>query len=487
MTSKTPNLSKIKETLQLAEKIKAEKAFNKLYEFFPDDGPQSRENYPRHVDFFKAGAKFNERAFSGGNQVGKTLSGSVETTFHLMGEYPDWWEGKRFDKGISALVVGKTKQQLRDSVQEKLLGKTTEIGTGIIPKSKIKDIVYHQGAGRHVDHVVVEGKHGDSYLYFMTHDQGRETFQGRVLDWIWFDEEPPSDVYSEGITRTISVKGLTILTFTPLNGLSDVALSFFPDGRVPKFMEQRYVIQVGWEDVPHLDPDMKKSLMSRYSPHELEARTKGIPIAGSGAIYQVADEDIAVTPFQIPIEWPRAYGFDYGVHRTAAVFMAMDPITNTKYIYDIYTASKKSISDNVVALQKRGAQWMKGASEYFGSDLDGNKFFDQYREYGLNIIKANKAVEAGIAKCTQQLITGKTLVFSTCADWFAEKRLYHRVSEANKSGHFEIVKKFDDLMDAWRYLEMAGDWIFTHHPSYVNEDDPYYDNSYLDKDDVTGY
>jgi phage terminase large subunit-like protein len=53
---------------------------------------------------------------------------------------------------------------------------------------------------------------------------GRET-----LDFVWFDEEPPQDVYIEGLTRTNATGGMVYLTFTPLKGISDVVHSFIQE------------------------------------------------------------------------------------------------------------------------------------------------------------------------------------------------------------------------------------------------------------------
>jgi phage terminase large subunit-like protein len=46
---------------------------------------------------------------------------------------------------------------------------------------------------------------------------------------VWFDEEPPQDIYTEGLMRTMTTQGVVIATFTPLSGLTDVALSFMPE------------------------------------------------------------------------------------------------------------------------------------------------------------------------------------------------------------------------------------------------------------------
>jgi len=63
---------------------------------FPSTGPLRRELYPKHLEFFRAGAAHKERAFIAGNRCGKTVAGGYETTLHLTGLYPDWWEGRRF-------------------------------------------------------------------------------------------------------------------------------------------------------------------------------------------------------------------------------------------------------------------------------------------------------------------------------------------------------------------------------------------------------
>jgi phage terminase large subunit-like protein len=45
----------------------------------------------------------------------------------------------------------------------------------------------------------------------------------------FFDEEPPADIYTEGLTRTNATAGIVWLTFTPLLGMSDVVRSFLEE------------------------------------------------------------------------------------------------------------------------------------------------------------------------------------------------------------------------------------------------------------------
>ena len=68
-----------------------------------------------------------------------------------------------------------------------------------------------------------------STLGFKSYDQGREKWQGETLDFVWFDEEPPLDIYTEGLTRTNATGGMVWMTFTPLLGMSEVVMMFMKD------------------------------------------------------------------------------------------------------------------------------------------------------------------------------------------------------------------------------------------------------------------
>ncbi len=176
------------------------------------------------------------------NRVGKTWGvGGYETALHLTGRYPPWWPGRRFDRSISAWVGGDTKTTTRDIIQHALLGvggegASGELGTGLIPGDDILgNPSSMQGVPGAFDTVIVQhATGGRSTLQFKSYDQGRKTWQGTKKDLMWLDEEPPIDVYEEAMIRLTatdgaSENGLMICTFTPLLGLSKVALKFLPD------------------------------------------------------------------------------------------------------------------------------------------------------------------------------------------------------------------------------------------------------------------
>lgn len=220
-------IRKIKIQRELRKRIKQRKFFS----MFPDTGDFRRELYPRQLEFFRAGAVHKERLFMAGNRVGKTEAGGYETACHLTGIYPDWWEGHKFDHSIVALAAGDTGQSTRDIIQTKMLGglwDTEEWGTGIIP-AECMDIkpMLKQGISQAYEEIKVKHVSGDySVFKLRSYDQGRRIFQGFELDLFWPDEEIPKDVYDEGLVRTMTTNGITIMTFTPLNGLTELVLSF---------------------------------------------------------------------------------------------------------------------------------------------------------------------------------------------------------------------------------------------------------------------
>jgi phage terminase large subunit-like protein len=159
--------------------------------------------YHRQLDFHAAGSSHRERLLMAGNQLGKTLAGGFEAAMHALGWYPDWWTGRRFDRPTVGWACGVTGEVVRDTVQRVLVGRTGQTGTGSIPKDAIIDMVSARGVPDLLDHIKVRHvSGGTSTIGLKSYLSGREKFQGETLDWVWFDEEPPMDIYTEGLTRT---------------------------------------------------------------------------------------------------------------------------------------------------------------------------------------------------------------------------------------------------------------------------------------------
>ena len=170
-----------------------------------------------------------------GNQLGKTLAGAAEWAMHLTGRYPNWWEGKVFDRPPRLWATGINGRATREGLQKALIGPPEDEGqwgTGWIPKDCLLSTARARGQVDVLDHVQVRwGGGGDvgtdtAYCGFKTYEEGRLAWQGPTLDGVWFDEEPPLDIYSEGLTRTQARGLFAMITFTPLLGMSEVVASF---------------------------------------------------------------------------------------------------------------------------------------------------------------------------------------------------------------------------------------------------------------------
>jgi hypothetical protein len=211
--------------------------------------------------------------------------------------------------------------------------------------------------------------------------------------------------------------------------------------------DSRYTVQASWDDVPHLDEKTKAELLASTPPHLRDARSKGIPSLGSGAIYPIALEEVLCQPFAIPPYWRRCYGFDVGWNRTAAIWLAEDPTDQTLYAYAEHYRGQAVPIIHATAIKARG-DWIPGAIDPASkgrSQDEGKQLLATYRTLGLHVSDAINAVEPGIYEVWSRLETGRLRIFTTLQNLQAEYRLYRRDERGR------IVKENDHLMDALRY------------------------------------
>jgi phage terminase large subunit-like protein len=304
---------------------------------------------------------------------------------------------------------------------------------------------------------IVQVRHasgGVSMLQSKAYEQGRKAWQGETLHGIWFDEEPPQDVYGEGLTRTNAFSGMALLTLTPMLGMSEVVTHFYPQPDTP----ERALVQMDISDAEHYSQEERDKIIRKYPKHEREARAHGIPMLGTGRVFPVPESDITVGAFEIPPHWPQVAGLDFGWdHPTAAARLAHDTENDVVYLIASYRVSEATIAQHVSALRKWGA-WLPFAWPHDGWQHESGSGFtiaETYRKEGIRMLPEHAAsdygkkhVSAVTADMLDRMMTGRWKVFSHCQDWFEEFRLYHR--EKGK-----IVKLQDDLISASRTALMA--------------------------------
>ena len=244
------------------------------------------------------------------------------------------------------------------------------------------------------------------------------------------------------------------MTFTPLQGVSTVVKRFLHEKS-----DDRFKIVMTIDDVEHYSDDEKKKIISSYPAHEMEARTKGIPILGSGRIFPVSEESISCEHRDFPPHWPRIGGMDFGWdHPFAAVEMVWDRDSDIVYITKTHRLREATPPLHASALRTWGKElpwaWPRdGRRETL--EGAGVALANQYRDEGLRMLHEHAqfddksvSVEAGLMDMLTRMQTGRFKVFKHLNDWWEEFRLYHR-----KDG--KVVKEDDDLMAATRYAIMS--------------------------------
>lgn len=417
--------------------------------------------YAKQLEFIDSTRTHRETLFAAGNQLGKSLCAANALAIILTGEYPDWWTGKRWDRPIACWVGGVTAESTRDAMQRLLMGRPGSYGTGAIPADRIDGFTSARGVADALDTILVKHKSGGkSSLTFKAYKDGREKWQAETLDLVAFDEEPPLDIYTEGLTRTNATGGIVWLTFTPLLGMSEVVSRFFEEEN-----PDRNIVTMTIYDVDHYSDEERERIIRSYPAHERDARAKGIPTLGSGRVFPVTEESIKVEAFPLPKHWPRICGVDFGYdHNAAAAWLAWDRDTDTLYLYDVFVMKGTTPMIQAPSIIAKG-KWIPVAWPHDGLQHDkgsGVQLAEQYRAAGVNMLaeKATHApamgqkegeggfgLEAGISEMLERMETGRWKVFDHLNDWFAEFRQYHR-----KDG--QIVKKKDDAISASRYAMM---------------------------------
>jgi phage terminase large subunit-like protein len=391
-----------------------------------------------------------------GNQLGKTLAGGFEAAMHATGRYPEWWQGKRFDGPTIAWAAGVTGKSTRDNPQRVLLGQLGEHGTGAIPKDALANVVNARGVPGLVE--MIEVKHvsgGISRIGLKSYEEGREKWQGPTLDWVWLDEEPPLPIYTEGLTRTNVTLGPVWMTFTPLLGMSETVGRFLLD---PSAAGARHVTTMTIDDAEHYTPEQRAAISATYPPHEREARLNGTPALGSGRIFPVTEESIAIDALPIATHWPQIGGLDFGWdHPTAAIKLAWDRDADIVYVTATYRVREATPLIHAGALKPWGKNlaWAWPHDGLAHDKTSGEQLAEAYRKHGLELLPekaefddGTSGVEAGLFMMLERMQTGRLKVFKHLSDWFEEFRLYHR-----EDGR--VVKLRDDLISATRYALMC--------------------------------
>ena len=448
-----------------------------------DDMKYNQLKYFRPFDhqlrFFETGNS-ERRGILAANRIGKTVSTCYETACHLTGQYPEWWNGYRFNKPITCMVAGEGWSQVALVLQNELLGTqdvkmADNLGTGVIPRDCIiTDTMRNDGANC----IGVEIKHvsgANSYLLFANYTQEVRQMQGFRLDLAVFDEQPPDDFFSEIVTRTATTQGKVLCSFTPLKGLNGLVSKFWNKEEGYEF------IRVSWDDCPEYDPwgmpfllkETRRQLERDYLPHEREARIAGKPVMGKGAVFQIREWPLYQTGDYDFTRMPniqRVIALDLGLvnDKTVISLMYWDPYERTAFLHKqiIVQGIEEAVPSQYINHLLR--------PEVFGTPIvlpadanspgrytmSSNSIRELFESYELNVY--HKAImnppdqegrvtnhkSYGINQMRQMLEVGSLMVNQNCTQFVSDAQNYY----VDSHGRFSDP---DDTIDSARYALLA--------------------------------
>jgi phage terminase large subunit-like protein len=444
----------------LSARVKARRT-NKLIEFQPH--AKQREVIEATRDYQAVAARW-------GNQSGKTLGMSYITSTWATGLYPDGWQGRIFAGPTNGWIIGESTTSVRDIVQRYLLG--IEGGEpGFFSPDKIVKTVLSHGAGGAVDTLHLRhASGGTSTIGFKSFEMSREKLQGASLDWFWCDEEPPVEIWTELLARLIATNGTALASFTPLSGMNKVIPWF--NERTPQAARGRIIIPGRADDFPHLrDPEKQAQLLAMFPAHERKARLEGIPMLGSGAVFEDVQLEDITAPMRLStvngqrtvihdqfgemetrgLSW--LWAIDFGIaHPFAAVLLAHDRDTDTIYtmaafkikggVPSIHASRINATMPNVrVAWPHDGNQRDKGSGEQLASiyKREGLLMLPTHAQFA----RGGYSTEAGVVDMLSRMRSGRFKVAAGLFDWQDEFSSYYR-----KDGLIQKIN--DDLMSATR-------------------------------------
>jgi phage terminase large subunit-like protein len=360
---------------------------------FEDRKFEIYEPTPKQMEFHDATKKYKQILFLAGNQIGKTVAACMQIGMWCTGIYPEWYNGRKFHGAVDGWVCSVDIKTLRESIQLLLLGKNNN-GSGYIPKKYIEKIHLLNGGNGAADKILVKHVSGQtSSLIMKTYEMGRESFQSSTLHFIELDEQCPNEIYEECLPRLNRHNGSLIMTYTPLLGRTTVLDLFYPK---PKD-DYKCLVHATIDDATFYSKERIEEIKAQWvhNPSMYATRINGIPLLGSGRVFEVTEEDITCTPFEVPEFWPGIIGMDYGYSSlTTAVKIRVDSDNDVYYITHVYAAKEKTSLEHAYVVKRMGDYPVAYGLEAFQRDKgSGIELRDQYAEHGLRMMKENAKLD----------------------------------------------------------------------------------------------
>lgn len=410
----------------------------------------------KQLEFHKC-LKRNRWVF-GGNRSGKTECGAAEAVWLLRGNHP--YRGNKAD--VVGWSVSLSLSVQREVAQKKLLqylNKDWIVDVGMV-KGSIGD-----PAGGIIDYITVKNVFGGiSRLFFKSCEMGRDKFQGASVDFVWFDEEPPLDIYEECRMRVLDTRGDIFGTMTPLLGLTFAYEQIYLNSVCDP---ETWHIFMEWADNPYLDKAEVARLDGILSESEREARRFGHFSSNSGLVYSEFSENLhVIKPFEIPDFWQDNLSIDPGLNNPLSCHWYAVDGDGTVYVVAEHYEAGKDITYHCEHIKRicDAIGWHRGIGGKINALIDSaasqktlaysKSVAELFFENGIAVnTKVNKDLFGGVARVKSFLLGSggvpRIYIFDTCPNLIREIKGYWW-------GADDVPKKRDDhSLDELRYYIMS--------------------------------
>lgn len=325
-----------------------------------------------------------------------------------------------------------------------------------------KEWTNRNGKGEALLTVRVPGYDTPAKIWFKSLDQKRKSFQGVSLRFVGIDEEPLGEegmgILDECLLRVADQQGLVVISMTPLAGLTWMYERYFTGRPTPTVR----IYTLDTLDNPHLPRRFFEELFATLDADQLAQRRHGQFRSRSGAIYQAwAPGDGTVygpghvyDDFEIPADWPRFRGADFGLRVPTCVLWAAVGDDDTVYVYREHYAAELTWEEHaaIVAGLEAGESIQAG-----WGDPSGEEAIAVFAQHDVYLGLANRDVKAGIDETKSRLRLQRDnrprlKIHRSCVNLIREFPDY--VWDANRRDDAP-VKRNDHALDALRYLLMG--------------------------------
>jgi phage terminase large subunit-like protein len=399
--------------------------------------------------------------YIGGNRSGKTTGGAVETCYRLMGRHP-------YKKIPPAPIRGRAVSvDFLNGVDKIML---PEIARWM-PPSFLQNGSWEDSYDKEHKTLTLANK---SFIEFRSYEQDLDKFAGTSRHFMWFDEEPPKDVYNECGARLIDTDGDAFITMTPVNGMSWVYDDIY-QAASEGLRDDILVIEIEMTENPYLGKAAAERYLSTLTREERKARERGEFVAMGGTIFRAFSRydhviPVVENPAEVFHDWQWFCSFDHGYNNPTAILWHAVSKNDDIVTFSEHYESEMTVDQHAQVYHARNLGFKRVPDINIGdpamgqrNGVTGTSIIQEYADHGIYIGGERSDVDSGINRMIQYLNPdrpggAKWKITENCTNLIQEMRKYRWATFSSskvayqKNKQEKPNKKDDHAIDSTRYM-----------------------------------